>query len=131
MAENESNKSSFTGLSEAVRSYISLLIEDAKLNAAEKLTRLLSAIALCSLLTILTTVILVFVSIAAGVALAAVIKPLWAFVAVASLYILIMVLLICYRTRLLVDPIARFISRLLLDAPKTPESAHDKPASIS
>lgn len=131
MSETESTKSSLTGLSEAVRSYVSLLIEDAKLNAAEKLTRLLSAIALCSLLTILTTVILVFVSIAAGVALAAVIKPLWAFVAVASLYILMVVVLICYRTQLLVDPIARFISRLLLDAPKTPESAHDKPASLS
>ena len=85
---------------------------------------------MCSLLTILITAALVFISIAAGLALSTIIPPLWAFIIVAGFYIIVMVLLICFRTKLLVNPIARFISRLILDAPKTPES-DDKPASVS
>jgi|GEM_PF-935958 hypothetical protein len=133
MTENDSTKqTAFSRLSESASTYIRLLIEDTKLNMVEKLTRLLSAIAMCSLLTILITAALVFISIAAGLALSTIIPPLWAFIIVAGFYIIVMILLICYRTRLLVNPIARFISRLLLDAPKSqnPES-NDKSASVS
>lgn len=131
MTENDSSKqTAFSRLSESARTYIRLLVEDTKLNVVEKLTRLLAAIAMCSLLTILTTAALVFISIAAGLALSTVIPPLWAFIIVAGLYITVMILLICFRTKLLVNPIARFISRLLLDAPQNPES-DDKPASVS
>lgn len=133
MTENDSTKqTAFSRLSESASTYIRLLIEDTKLNMVEKLTRLLSAIAMCSLLTILITAALVFISIAAGLALSTIIPPLWAFIIVAGFYIIVMILLICYRTRLLVNPIARFISRLLLDAPKpqNPES-NDKSASVS
>lgn len=133
MTENDSTKqTAFSRLSESASTYIRLLVEDTKLNMVEKLTRLLSAIAMCSLLTILITAALVFISIAAGLALSTIIPPLWAFIIVAGFYIIVMILLICYRTRLLVNPIARFISRLLLDAPKTqnPES-NDKSASVS
>lgn len=133
MTENDSTKqTAFSRLSESASTYIRLLVEDTKLNMVEKLTRLLSAIAMCSLLTILITAALVFISIAAGLALSTIIPPLWAFIIVAGFYIIVMILLICYRTRLLVNPIARFISRLLLDAPKSqnPES-NDKSASVS
>lgn len=133
MTENDSTKqTAFSRLSESASTYIRLLVEDTKLNMVEKLTRLLSAIAMCSLLTILITAALVFISIAAGLALSTIIPPLWAFIIVAGFYIIVMILLICYRTRLLVNPIARFISRLLLDAPKTqtPES-NDKSAPVS
>lgn len=131
MTENDSSKqTAFSRLSESARNYVRLLVEDTKLSVVEKLTRLLAAIAMCSLLTILITAALVFISIAAGLALSTIIPPLWAFIIVAGFYIIVMVLLICFRTKLLVNPIARFISRLILDAPKTPES-DDKPASVS
>ena len=130
MTENDSSKqTAFSRLSESARNYVRLLV-DTKLSVVEKLTRLLAAIAMCSLLTILITAALVFISIAAGLALSTIIPPLWAFIIVAGFYIIVMVLLICFRTKLLVNPIARFISRLILDAPKTPES-DDKPASVS
>lgn len=131
MPENDTSKqNAFSRLTESARTYMRLLMEDTKLNVAEKLTRLLAAIALCSLLTILITAALVFISIAAGLALSTVMSPLWAFVIVASFYILMMVLLLCFRTKLLVNPIARFISRLLLDAPQTNKS-NDKPATTA
>lgn len=118
------------GITATVRQYLALLIEDTRLNVTEKLTRLLAAIALASLLTILITVALVFITLAVGFALASALSPLWGFIIVAAFYILIMVILICFRKPLLVNPIARFISVLLLDAPTT-EPANDQSTTIS
>ena len=53
----------------AVSEYLKLLIEDTKLNCVEKLTRLLSVATLFILLTIVTTVVMVFVSIGVSSAL--------------------------------------------------------------
>lgn len=115
---NTENPGSFSSISSSVSKYIGLLVEDTKLNVAEKLTRLLSAIALCSLLTIVVTVALVFVSIAVGLALSHVFSPLWAFFCVAAFYIVLLVVLITARKYVIVNPIARFISLLLLDPPQ-------------
>lgn len=120
---NNENPGSFSSISSDVGKYVSLLVEDTKLNIAEKLTRLLSAVALCSLLTIVVTVALVFVSIAVGLALSHVFSPLWAFCCVAAFYIIMLVVLVVARKQLLVNPIARFISVLLLDPPQ------EKPAN--
>lgn len=118
------------GIGNTVSRYVKLLVEDTRLNVAEKLTRLLSAIALASLVTIITTVALVFVSIAVGIALSDMLTPLWAFVIVAGFYLLVLVLLITCRRVLLVNPIARFLSVLLLEAPKNPDG-HDESTPIS
>lgn len=113
-----------------VRTYLTLLLEDARLNATDKLTRLFAAIALVSLLTIIGTVAMVFVTIAVAIALADVLTPLWAFVIVAGFYIVLMALILLCRRPLLEDTISRFLSRLLLDNPNqaTPES-HEHPSA--
>ena len=131
MTNNDDASGSFRNLSEAVSRYTRLLVEDTRLSAAEKLTRLLSAIALFALLTILSTVALVFISIAVGVALADAIDPLWSFIIVAGFYVMLLVLLVVCRTVLLVNPISRFISRLLLPAPQKKPTTDDKPAPLS
>ena len=131
MTSSDSTASTLQNLGAIISRYIKLLVEDTRLNVAEKLTRLLSAIALCSLLTIVGTVALVFISIAVGFALATVMSPLWAFIIVAGFYIAVLIILIACRTSLLVNPIARFISRLLLPAPQKPQNDDNKPAAIS
>lgn len=131
MINTEETATTFRSLGQVVGRYLSLLIEDTRLNVAEKLTRMLSAIALCALLTIISTVALVFVSIAVGLALADALDPLWAFIIVAGFYIVLLILLVTCRTTLIVNPIARFISRLLLPAPQKPHTTDDKPATIS
>lgn len=126
---NEKN-GTFSDIAQTLGRYLKLLLEDTRLSLAEKLTRLLSAVALCALLTIVGTVALVFVSLAIGMALADAIDPLWSFVIVAGFYIILMVVLVLCRTSLLVNPIARFISRLVLPAP-VKQNNDDKPASVS
>lgn len=124
MPQNEQTPGVSTLLS-TVSEYLKLLLEDTRLNFAEKLTRILSASALFLLLTIVATVALVFLSIAVSIALSVAISPLWAFVIVAGFYVLVLVLLVTCRRTFIVNPIARFISTILLDEPvenQTPAS---------
>lgn len=130
MSTNSNSSPTFADLTRSITSYVRLLIEDTRLSATEKLIRACSGIALCSLLLILGTVALVFISISVSLLLSTVMAPLWAFVIVAGFYILLAVLLLLFRTPLVVNPIARFISRLLLPAPQKPAS-DDKPSTLS
>lgn len=127
---DEKRSGSFGALIDTITRYIKLLIEDTRLNVAEKLIRLLAAVAISALVTILVTAVVVFVSIAVGLALSEVMNPLWAFLIVAAFYLLILVVLIVCRNTLIITPIARFISRLLLQAPQQ-EPHHDQPATVS
>lgn len=130
MATTEDSATTFRSISDAASRYIKLLVEDTRLSVAEKLTRMFSAIALCALLTIISTVALVFISIAVALALAEALDPLWSFIIVAGFYIALLVILVCCRTSLIVTPIARFISRLLLPAPQKKSAPDDQPASL-
>ena len=123
--ENQETTPGLSGISHIIGRYVKLLIEDTRLNVAEKLTRLLSTIALASLLTIIVTVALVFVSIAVGIALAESLSPLWSFIILAGFYIVLLIVLVTCRKTLLVNPVARFISSIMLDPPANTDTRHD------
>lgn len=129
MIQSNETPNAFSNLAKTVSNYVKLLIEDTRLNAAEKLTRLFSAIALSAILLIIGMVVLVVLSIAVCFALASIMPAMWAFLIVAAVYLVLMVIIVAFRTQLLVNPIARFISRLLLPAPK-PTDANDKPSAL-
>lgn len=105
------------GMMGNVQRYLKLLIEDTRLNIAEKLTRLMSAIALAAILLFLAVVTLVFLSLGASMALSDIMDPLWAFIIVAGFYLVLCTVIVLARKTLLINPIARFISRLILNAP--------------
>lgn len=105
------------GIMGTVQRYLKLLIEDTRLNAAEKLTRLMAAVAMAAILLFLAVVTLVFLSLGLSLALSEVMAPLWAFIIVAGIYIILCAVLIIARKQLIVDPIARFVSKLLLNPP--------------
>lgn len=111
-----------SSLAATIGRYAKLLLEDTRLNVAEKLTRLLSATALFLILLILVSVVMVFLSISVAIGLSVVMSPLWAFILVAAFYLVCIALLIICRKPLLINPIARFISILMLDKPQTPTS---------
>lgn len=118
-------KSSTAGLVDNVMKYLRLLVEDTKLNVAEKLTRLLAAVALCAVLLILGIVTLVYISMAVAWSLAVALSPVWSYIIVAGFFVLLLAVLIFFRKQLIENPIARFISRLLLDAPAPKDSQND------
>ena len=101
-----------------LRRYLKLLIEDARLTAAEKLTILFSTVSLFALVVIVGVVALVFVSIGIGHLLAETIAPVMAYLYIAGFYILVLIAMIVFKRQLFIDPICRFVTRLIVEPPK-------------
>ena len=91
-------------------------IDSIRLSAAERLTLLLSAIAIAALVTIFGTAVILFVSIGAARLLEA-IAPHSAYFIVAGFYALLLVVVLLLRRPLIADPVARLVTRLLVAPP--------------
>lgn len=91
-------------------------IDSIRLSAAERLTLLLSAIAIAALVTIFGTAVILFVSIGAARLLEA-IAPHCAYFIVAGFYALLLVVALLLRRPLIADPVARLVTRLLVAPP--------------
>jgi len=132
MEQSDPRSSSVTSaISSTISRYIKLLLEDTRLNVAEKLTRLLSALTICALILVLALATLLFLSIAAGIALADIMNPILAYVIVGSFYAVLAIVVYFCKTSLIVNPIARFISRLLIEAPENTQVVHDQSTPVS
>lgn len=99
--------------------YIKLLIEDTRLSIAQKVSHLFIGIAIVSVLIVLGTVATFFISIAMCKLLEMVVASVWAYLIVAGFYILILLIILIFKNALIVNPIARFVSRLIINPPKT------------
>ena len=115
------NNDNTSGLIDSLKRYLSLYADYMRLSAAEKMSMLLSAVTFYTLIVAMALIALIFLSIGVGFLLASVMTLYWAFFIVTAFYILIFSLLIIFRHTLIVDPIARFVSRLLVKPPKASE----------
>lgn len=129
MMDNEKTVSGLKQLTSGVTRYLKLRVEDARLTAAEKLTLLLTALTFYALMIIVGALALVFVSIGIGHMLSSTLThPMWAYIYIAGFYVVLFVLLVVFRQKLIFDPIARFVSRLIVEPPKeaeSPQKSHD------
>lgn len=118
---DSSRPSSLHTLASLVRDWVSLYLDNARLTAAEKLTLLLSAVALYSVAMVLGMVALVFITMGIASVLSAYIAPFWSYLIVGGVFVALIVILFVFRTQLLINPIARFISKLIVKEPKEEE----------
>lgn len=97
------------------RRWLSLETEYIRLSLTEKLAMILGGVALAFLLSLLT----LFLIFMASMALADVFSgflPVWlAYLCVAGVYALLAILLFLLRKPLILDPIARFLSRIIIN----------------
>lgn len=132
MEQSDPRSSTVTSaIGTTISRYVKLLLEDSRLNIAEKLTRLLSALTVCALILVLALATLLFLSIAVGIALADIMNPIFAYVIVGSFYAVLALVIFLCKTPLIINPIARFISRLLIEAPENTQIVHDQSSSVS
>jgi len=117
MSDNQENNG-IRRLIDVGRRYLMLNLDYARLTAAEKLTVLLSTIAFYSLVTIMGTLVLVFLSIGVGHLLATTVARVAAYLYVAAFYLVLFILLFVFRRKLFVDPICRFITKLFVKPPE-------------
>lgn len=109
----------YSRLYSEVKRLVSLEVENARLIAAEKLTLLLGRIALVAVCFVVSATALVFLSMSVADFLLRGVAPCWTYLIIAAFYIVIIIIAASMRRRLITDPIARFISRVLLDPPAT------------
>ncbi len=115
----EQSQSSLQSLVSLLRRLAGLHLENARLTVAEKLTLLFAAVAAYSVAMILGMVALVFVTMGIATLLAEYIAPYWIYLIVGGVFVAIIVCLFVFRKALLIDPIARFVSRLIVAPPKS------------
>ncbi|MDE6267849.1 MAG: phage holin family protein [Muribaculaceae bacterium] len=104
-------------LSAVIRRLVHLYINGARIDVTIRLTRLFSAAAIAFVALLLGFGIITFLSLALASFLEEYI-PAWSTqLILAAIYLLVIVLLFILRKPLVLDPIARFLSRLILDNP--------------
>ncbi|MDE5727322.1 MAG: hypothetical protein K2H83_02995 [Duncaniella sp.] len=97
-----------------LRDTLRLNIEYAKLTGAEKLTTLLGMATLGLLIIIICSIVLFMISFGLTILLAKSTGMFGACMIMAGIYMVLVVLLFFLRKQLVFDPIARFISTLIL-----------------
>lgn len=101
-------------ITEPVSRLIKLYIEEARLGTVERLTRLLSVIAIAFFGTLLLIVGLTFISLGIAAILSRTIEPWVVYCIIGAFYILIATVGYAFRRSLIIDPICRRLSKLLL-----------------
>ena len=131
MSSQKPLSATLSSLVSGVRALGSLYFEKARLKTTEKITILLATVSYAAVIMALGLVCLVFVSIGIGHLLATTLAPHLAYLIIAAFYLIIFVLAIVFRRQLFVDPIARFMSRLLVEKPEDIREAERKAEEVS
>ena len=118
MMDDRQQTNNVQGLIDNFKKLLALNLDYARLTAAEKLTILLSTIAFYSMVCILGTLVLIFVSIGVGHLLATTVARVAAYLYVAGFYMVLFILLFVFRKKIFIDPTARFISKLFVKPPE-------------
>ncbi|MDE6309133.1 MAG: phage holin family protein [Muribaculaceae bacterium] len=103
------------------RRLLKLYSDGARLTLAEKLTRLMSVIAMFFISVILGICVLMFITLGVGRLLTEHMADYWSFFIIGGFYILLIVALYIFRKPLLTNPLARFLSALIVSPPKSVE----------
>ena len=115
---HESPLSSLGALYTGVKLLLGQQVENLRLKLTEKITILLAMVAFYAVIMVLGLVFFVFVSLALSNLLATVLPPYLAYMTLALVYVLAFVLICLLRRQIFFDPIARFMSRLLVELPE-------------
>ena len=103
------------GIWKIAKKYCSLQFNYAKLTFAEKLVVLLSGIAIAAICFMLASFMILLLSFALVDMLKTVVSPIWAYIIVSAIFVLMIAIIIIFRRSLIVNPISRFISKLFFN----------------
>lgn len=113
----EQNNNKFNSLFKQAKKLALLYFEDFRLTSTEKLTVLLSTIAIFGIILVFLALFIVFTAMAVAQLLESVMAPFWAYMTVALFFLLSAVLFFAFRTEIIINPVARFLSGLFINPP--------------
>lgn len=99
---------------ELLRRYVTLEFNYMKLTAAEKLTMLAGAVAMSAVILFLASMMLVLLLLASAEFFKTFIPASLAYLASAGIVLLVIVVIVIFKRALILNPIARFLTRLML-----------------
>ncbi|MCM1336313.1 MAG: hypothetical protein NC187_04660 [Candidatus Amulumruptor caecigallinarius] len=92
-----------------------LYLVNARLTLTEKMARLLGLLAVCAIVFVLGVVAFLFISLAIINWIGTGVGIEWAYMIMGGFYVLLIVLLFLFKKALIINPLSRFISRLLFN----------------
>lgn len=105
---------SVQSLWQRLKELVTLRFEYTKYTVAEKLTMVLAMAALFFISVLILMIAVFFLSVAVQHWMAESIGEVWSSIIVAGFYFVLLLLLIALRKQLFINPICRFISRMML-----------------
>ena len=115
----EATTNNYTLLYRLAMRLFNLKVEDARLVLAVKITRLLGAIVYLFIGFMLLLCLLGFLAVGVAQLLCEVMSPIGAYAIIAAFYLVLLCVIVMAKKQLIMNPIARFISRLIVEPPKT------------
>lgn len=125
--DKEKSTEAYTLLYEEGRRLVGLEIENARLLATEKLTLLFGRICLVAVCFVLSACVLIFLSMSISDLLLRNLTPWATYMIVGGFYALLILIVALFRRSLIVNPIARYLSKVIL----TPRPDDKRPAAHS
>lgn len=122
------SENSYSKIYAEVKKLCALEIENARLLLTEKLTLLVAKVMLTAVVFVLSTAAMIFISMALADYLLRTLSPAATYSIVGLFYILVAVLVALFRKSLIVDPVARYVSRVVLDPPQVREERREERA---
>ena len=110
----DKEESSYMRLWRLVSRFLALKTEDVKLTLSEKLTILISTLAVAALLGLLGGIALMLLTFSAANWIAESFGMKWAWLILAGGYLLVLLVVVIFRKPLVINPVSRFVTRLLL-----------------
>ena len=112
----EQTNDTLLNLVESIKRYLGYQEKFVKLDLTEKLTLLLTALILGSIIFVIGLIAIIFLALTLSAALKAWLgSPCAAYAIVAAIFILLCLLVYFMRAKWLISPLSRFFSNLLLD----------------
>ena len=113
--ERQASSAAYRRLYDEIRRLVGLEVENARLVVTEKLTLLFGRIALVAVSFVLSACVIIFLSMSISDLLLESLTPWATYMIVGGFYALLIVILAIFRRQLIIDPIARYLSKVLLD----------------
>lgn len=115
MFSNDNNIESIAQLVEEIKKYVTLKSEYMRLDAVDKIVRLLTVVAMTFIIVILLLAALIFLSFSIAFTIAPVTGKIGAFAIVGGSYILLLLLLVINKKAWIEKPLVRFLASLLME----------------
>ena len=112
MAETKNNT-----LAQNLKQLLHLLLNDLRLSATEKLSKLITTFAIVFIIGLLGLGVLLFLSYSMAAFFSTFMSQGFAYMIVAGVYLLFIVVVVLFRVALIETPVTRLISKIILSGP--------------